>query len=91
MAHQGDSGQGLRLRFFIAAHPQLFMVLPLRERQLQRGLQPLLDARLRRNGQDLRGPQRTRRIAFRQMVAASSLAQAALAQAGLGHQLARQL
>ena len=91
MAHQGNGRQHVGFGVFHISYPQLFMVLPLRKRQLQRGFQPLLNAGFRRNAQNGRLFQHARRISGGQMVTPRGFAQAPLAQSGLVHQPARQL
>ena len=91
MAHQGNRRQHVGFRVFHISHPQLFMVLPLRKRQLQRGFQTLFNAGFRRNVQDGRLFQHARRISGGQMVTPRGFTHASLTQSGLVHQPARQL
>ncbi|MNT42841.1 hypothetical protein D3C71_1866130 [compost metagenome] len=86
-ANQAHRRNHMFLRVAYAAYPQLLVVLPLAQGQLQRGFQTLLNAGLGCHVQDGGGFHLTRRISRRQMVAARGLAQAALTQTRLAHQL----
>lgn len=87
VAQQRDRAQHFRPCRVITAHPQLFMVLPLGEGQLQRAGKRLLNGRFRRGLQKGGRAKFARRVALREMIPARGFAQAALTQAGERRQL----
>ena len=91
MTHQPHSCQHLFFGIFHVTRPQLLVVLPLRERQLQRRFHALLNGGFRHNAQNRGFSQHARRIPGGQVIAACRFTQAALTQARLVHQLVRQL
>ncbi|MPM67910.1 hypothetical protein SDC9_114835 [bioreactor metagenome] len=91
VTHQAHRGQHMRLRGLIVANPEFFVVLPLCQRQLQSGFQPVFHAGFRGCFQHRSRFDLAWRIPLRQMISTRRFTQAALAQTRLVHQLIRQL